>query len=81
MPTGRLTSGAVYTNNTLVVAEGSRDSNILTTVEILNTVNIVMQWYIVSSIPVPINHQQRSVQTMCTYTNELMMIKRSIHYH
>ena len=50
MPTGRWWPGAVYPNNTLVVAGGWYDSN-LTSVEILNTAN--MQWSIVSSLPVP----------------------------
>ncbi len=60
MPKGRLTPGAVYANNTLVVAGGSRYTNssvtpleILNTVEILNTAN--MRWSIVSSLPVPTN--------------------------
>ncbi|XP_064405397.1 uncharacterized protein LOC135350513 isoform X3 [Halichondria panicea] len=49
IPTERWTPGAVYANNTLVVAGGFRDSN-LNTVEILNTAN--MRWSIVSSLPV-----------------------------
>ncbi len=49
MPTRRRTPGAVYANNTLVVAGGEGDS-ILNTVEILNTAN--MRWSIVSSLPV-----------------------------
>ncbi len=49
MPTGRCRSGAVYTNNTLVVAGGLCGSK--NTVEILNTSN--MQWSIASSPPVP----------------------------
>ena len=51
MPTERWAPGAVYANNTLVVAGGLCDSKYLNTVEILNTAN--MQWFIVSSLPVP----------------------------
>ncbi|XP_064405428.1 probable serine/threonine-protein kinase kinX [Halichondria panicea] len=51
MPTKRWTPGAVYANNTLVVAGGLCDSKTLNTVEILNTAN--MRWSIVSSLPVP----------------------------
>ena len=60
MPTRRRVPGAVYANNTLVVAGGFRDSKYLNTVEILNTAN--MRWSIVSSLPVPTN--QSSV-TIC----------------
>ena len=52
MPTRRWTPGAVYANNTLVVAGGWCGSN-LNTVEILNTAN--MRWSIVSSLPVSTN--------------------------
>ncbi len=55
MPTARWKPGAVYANKTLVVAGGKTISwygvyNLLTTVEILNTVN--RQWSSVSSLPV-----------------------------
>ncbi|XP_064405539.1 probable serine/threonine-protein kinase kinY [Halichondria panicea] len=60
MPTRRRGPGAVYANNTLVVAGGFCDLMNLNTVEILNTVN--MQWSIVSSLPVP-THQPSS--TIC----------------
>ena len=53
MPTPRWGPGAVYANNTLIVAGGYYDYESLTTVEILNTAN--MQWFIVSSLPVPTN--------------------------
>ena len=59
MPTRRWTPGAVYANNTLVVAGGFRDSKILNTVEILNTAN--MQWSIVSSLPVPTRHPSTAI--------------------
>ncbi len=59
MPTGRCTPGAVYANNTLVVAGGSRESKILTIVEILNTA--IMQWSIVSSLPVPTNQPSTTI--------------------
>ncbi len=49
MPTKRCIPAAVYTNNTLVVA-GGRNARLLTTVEILNSVN--RQWSSVSSLPV-----------------------------
>ncbi|XP_064405302.1 probable serine/threonine-protein kinase kinX [Halichondria panicea] len=58
MPTGRWRSGAVYANNTLVVA-GGYYLRILNTVEILNTAN--MQWSIVSSLPVPTNHTSTTI--------------------
>ncbi len=51
MPTERRGPGAVYANNTLVVAGGFGNSNYLNTVEILNTTN--MRWSIVSSLLVP----------------------------
>ena len=60
MPTKRRGPGAVYANNTLVVAGGFCDLINLNTVEILNTAN--MQWSIVSSLPVP-THQPSS--TIC----------------
>ena len=59
MPTRRWTPGAVYANNTLVVAGGFRDSKYLNTVEILNTVN--MQWSIVSSLPVPTDYPSTTI--------------------
>ena len=51
MPTRRWRPGAVYANNTLLVAGGYFDSKKLTTVEIFNTAN--MQWSMVSSLPAP----------------------------
>ncbi len=51
MRTRRRRPGAVYANNTPVVAGGWCDSNNLNTVEILNIANI--RWSIVSSLPVP----------------------------
>ena len=59
MPTGRWTPGAVYANNTLVVAGGWCDSTNLNTVEILNTAN--MQWSIVSSLPVPTDYPSTTI--------------------
>ena len=60
MPTGRRRPGAVYANNTLVVAGGYCDSKKLNTIEILHTAN--MQWSIVSSLPVPTT---QSSSTIC----------------
>ncbi|XP_064405176.1 uncharacterized protein LOC135350347 [Halichondria panicea] len=59
MPTRRSTPGAVYANNTLVVAGGYCYSENLNVVEILNTAN--MQWSIVSSLPVPTNHPSTTI--------------------
>ncbi|XP_064405424.1 mitogen-activated protein kinase kinase kinase dlk-1-like [Halichondria panicea] len=59
MSTGRIGPGAVYANNTLVVAGGFHDSNTSTTVEILNTAN--MRWSIVSSLPVPTDHPSTTI--------------------
>ena len=60
MPSERWGPGAVYANNTLVVASGWGDSKNLTSVEMLNTAN--MQWSIVSSLPVPTT---QSSSTIC----------------
>ena len=49
MPTGRWNPAAVFANNTLIVAGGGNASHLLTTVEILNTVN--RQWSSVISLP------------------------------
>ena len=58
MPTKRWSPGAVYPNNTLVVAGGYRAKH-LNTVEILNTTN--MRWSIVSSLPVPTNNPSTTI--------------------
>ncbi|XP_064404351.1 probable serine/threonine-protein kinase kinX [Halichondria panicea] len=59
MPTRRRGPGAVYANNTLVVAGGFYDTNWLTVVEIMNTAN--RQWSTVSSLPVPIEHPSSTI--------------------
>ena len=59
IPTGRWGPGAVYTNNTLIVAGGSYKSKKLITVEILKTMN--MRWSRVSSLPVPTNHPSTTI--------------------
>ncbi|XP_064405234.1 probable serine/threonine-protein kinase drkD [Halichondria panicea] len=59
MPTGRRRPGAVYANNTLVVAGGLCDSKKIATVEILNTSN--MRWSIVSSLPVLTNQPSTAI--------------------
>ncbi len=71
MPTGRWGPGAVYANNTLVVAGGECGLKSLTTVEING---VLLAHYLCQ----PLAHQQRSVETMCTYTHELVMFKISI---
>ncbi len=67
MPTRRWGPGAVYANNTLVVAGGYCDSKNLNTVEILNTAN--MQWSIVSSLPVPTDQPiNNDLWRLCVHT-------------
>ena len=65
MPTSRLIPGAVYANNTLVVAGGFFDFNSLTTVEILNTAN--MQWSTAASLPVPTEHPSTTIYREYVY--------------
>ncbi len=59
MPTGRRRPGAVYVNNTLVVAGGFSDSKNINKVEILNTAN--KRWSIVSSLPVLTDHPSTTI--------------------